>query len=1260
MRKALLVLAVLTAAALIACLFLLKGSGTDGGGDRHAADSAPKQTAEAPLAEKPREPAHEGRPRASEAVENHLAVAGVVKDAGGNLAGAVVEAFAVPEGQDVPDQERAGLEMLTKLFGRPTAERLFARGKELRGGRDSFDADKMGELMREGIDAGMDLLNDEGGMDSITALMRLTREAELADDADWPRAGSATTAADGTFRIEGLAAGRVELRAKAPGHVKAKTRVAAGDEHVSITAERGARLAGTVTCEKQPVVGASVIVKGAHATTSAGGRFEFDAVHIPQETVVVTADGCIGQGRVVPRTAEGPNEDVEIGLDPAGSIAGHVSAAGGGPITGARASLAGNGGLFGDLMGMGGNRTRFDVPPPPAVSGADGAFELKSVRLGDVKLRVDAEGYIGATVTVSVKRGRPAPCEALLVPESVVSGTVTNAKGEPVAGARVRVEVPARDATTGMIASMMGGTFRSVQSDATGRYAVHGLAEGARKVRVDAKGFLDVDDSVEVPARGAVTRDFQLREGYRLSGKVLAPGGAPAAGAKISVSGAGSGGTNPISAMFGGRKTKPATESAADGTWSADGLQEGPYEVRASADGWLDAEEKDVTAGRTDVTLTLVAGATLRGRVLLSADMKPAAGAGVQRKSADSGGGRGGRGGRRANPMAELMGNRGPTVTCDADGNFEMKAVESGTYDLVATLRGFAESAPARLTCTAGETLDGIEILLPPGVSIAGRVVERASGAAVSGAVVWVARAEGMFGSFTASDFTGGPPEAPAGSISAKSDSDGKFVLEGLSPGKVTIETRVADHAPTTLAGIAAPSSEVVVMVSAGGSVTGRVTGGPDATPVSDAQVMATRGMMGQGMRQTRTDGDGNYRIDRLAPGSWNVMLLDPSNPMMPTMASVVVKDGETTQHDFTKKQGGKQVGGGVVKDGKPLANAPVILMGGGAGIRMASTDENGKFTFEGLDPGEYTVLVQGSFMGSGATSRKVTVGSDGKVPDVNLELSSAKIEGDVVDADSGKGVGGAQIVLTAGGAGSGSAEDLIGSMRGQALTDDNGHFVINDVSAGTFSLKASAAGWSPATLAGIASGARAVRVELKRGVEFVVTVTGPDDAPVVNATVQTVDAAGNESMAFDMTGSGITRVDGTAHLRLAPGRCTIKITATGLLPTQVEVDTSSGTASVRLDAGATIEVAATDGTSPVEGAKVALLDESGQPVKYGMTVEGFMGGGDRTTAEGRWSRGGLPAGKVTVVVTDAAGHEARADATLELNKTRRVDVVVK
>jgi protocatechuate 3,4-dioxygenase beta subunit len=1257
-----LLLALCAVAALVAgVVWLVSQDGATSGTPREDRAAAAGDDAEQSADAKARA---EHKPRAHAPEEKRtetLAVAGVVKSADGKpVAGAAVGAYAVPANDDVSDEDRALRELLTRSFGKPTADRLTGRTGKLRDAVRSRDAARMGEVMQDGMEIGMELMADEGGMDAVSALLRSNRDLAVTADADWPLAGSASTGPDGTFRIEGLAPGRVELRAKAPSFVKSKQRVDAGNVAVSIQLERGAPLAGVVTCDKEPVAGASVAIRGAMTTTGADGRFRFDAAHVPTETIVVSAENCCPQGDTVALSLDGPPKDVAIALEPAGSAAGHVSAIQGGPIAGARVTLGGTANLFADMMGMGGTG-RFDVPPPPAVTDANGAFEIHGLRVGAVKLRVDADGYLGTSVGVDVKRAQTSPVEALLLRESVLVGTVRDAQGAPLAGAKVRVEVPSRDAATGMIASMMGGTFRSGVADENGRYEVHGLSEGERKVRVEAAKFLRLEDKVSIPAQAAATRDFTLRPGYKLAGTVAGPDGKAFGGAKVYASGKPpSGGAAAMAVAFGGaRKEDAVAVSGADGKWSADGLPEGPYVVKASADGFLDGEVKDVEPGRTDVALTLGAAAAIKGRVIGVADGRPVAGATVQRRTPDASGARTGRGRGGRNPFAAFGGGGGQSATTDKDGLFEMKGLEPGEYELTGSMRGFADSEIVKITCDAGQTVDHVEISLPPGVSVTGTVVEKATGAPVAGAIVWAGRADtNPFAGMATSDASGGDPQAPPDSINTTTDAAGRFVLNGLPPGKVSLEVRVVDHAPASASGVEAPSTDVVVTVSGGGSVAGRVTGA-DGGPVAGSQLLLMRGMMaGGGPRQTKSDSNGDFLVDHVPAGTYQLMLMDPQNPMAPTMASVNVKDGETTRHDFTKKTGGRQFGGAATKDGKPLANAPIMLMGGSAGLKMTSTDDKGHFSFDGLDPGDYTVMVQSSFVNGGSTSRKVTVGSDGKVEDVNLQLSSEKVEGDVVDADSGKGIAGAQVVLTEPGAVAGSGADLIGAYRGQGITDEHGHFSINDVQAGTFTLKATAAEYPSATIDGVVAGTQDVVVKLRRGVEFPVTVRGPD-GPVANASVVAKDASGNTSLVFDQAMSGFTRTDGVAHLRLTPGRYTLTISASDFLPATADADTSAGSATVQLDVGASIEVSVTDGTSPVAGARVKLLDASGAEIKPGVNIASLMGGGDRTDANGVFTRKGLPAGPATVVVTDAAGHDTTQDTTLETNAKRHVDVVI-
>src|SRR5207247_1782761 len=123
-----------------------------------------------------------------------------------------------------------------------------------------------------------------------------------------------------------------ELRAKAPGFVQAKQRVTAGDASVSLVLQRGVHLTGTVTCEKVPVVGATVIIRGGQTKTGTGGHFEFDAAHAPAEIVSVSAPSCCSQGVTLALSLAVPVRDVTIELEAAGSVAGHVSALTGGAV----------------------------------------------------------------------------------------------------------------------------------------------------------------------------------------------------------------------------------------------------------------------------------------------------------------------------------------------------------------------------------------------------------------------------------------------------------------------------------------------------------------------------------------------------------------------------------------------------------------------------------------------------------------------------------------------------------------------------------------------------------------------------------------------------------------------------------------------------------------------------------------------------------------------------------------------------------------
>jgi hypothetical protein len=74
----------------------------------------------------------------------------------------------------------------------------------------------------------------------------------------------------------------------------------------------------------------------------------------------------------------------------------------------------------------------------------------------------------------------------------------------------------------------------------------------------------------------------------------------------------------------------------------------------------------------------------------------------------------------------------------------------------------------------------------------------------------------------------------------------------------------------------------------------------------------------------------------------------------------------------------------------------------------------------------------------------------------------------------------------------------------------------------------------------------------------------------------------------------------------------------------------------------------------------VKVLDASGAEIHLGFTMDAFLGAGTRTDASGRAVRAGLPPGRATVVVGDAAGHTVRTDVSFASGSTTRVEVELK
>ncbi|HYN43420.1 MAG TPA: carboxypeptidase regulatory-like domain-containing protein, partial [Thermoanaerobaculia bacterium] len=532
------------------------------------------------------------------------------------------------------------------------------------------------------------------------------------------------------------------------------------------------------------------------------------------------------------------------------------------------------------------------------------------------------------------------------------------------------------------------------------------------------------------------------------------------------------------------------------------------------------------------------------------------------------------------------FGGAGETVAVEApDGRFALEDVPAGKFQVVVAAKGYQVGRAGGVVVEEATTTDGVEIRVPPGSILRGRVTDAKSGRGVPEARVGVAG-------------EAGGPSFPGSNSSGDlvTDVDGRFEAEGLAPGKVNVSVQHADYTERTESvELKEGGSSVEVALSHGSSLGGVVLS-ETRQPMPGAEVAlegANSPGRGFGGGETAaTDAAGRFRFDHLSPGRFTLRASVPGQTTEPVEAVLV--SGES-KDDVTLVLAGGATIRGVVSGLPDAQRAGVNVNASGPREYWASvrTGAGGRFELTGAPAGTISLRATAGDFLSGST--RSAIGS------VTLAEGQKEAEAEIVFEGTGTLSG----HITRGGPPVADARVFVGGNRGvfsaSARTDESGSYRIEGIVPGDYTVNVQAAvGGGRAVSKEIRiDGEASLDVELPMARLFGIVVDGSTKQPLADARVTaTPDGSASGRPGFATSDSnGRFFVDD-----VEPGAYTLTLRRSGY---QEASDKASATdeggdaGTIEMTRGEGLELRVRDGIYqiPLRSANVRVKDGTGATV---------------------------------------------------------------
>ncbi|MBN9654118.1 carboxypeptidase regulatory-like domain-containing protein [Halobacillus sp. GSS1] len=825
---------------------------------------------------------------------------------------------------------------------------------------------------------------------------------------------------------------------------------------------------------------------------------------------------------------------------------------------------------------------------------ADGFYSVSGLPAGSLTIVVTAPGYSQVIAGILLEAGDDLQNVdfTLIANPGSISGFVTDAdNGNPLANTVIVIRK----------AGTVDQVVATVTTSPFGNYTVGGLAPGSYTVTASLEGY-----GTQL-AGAVVVSDTTTNANVALSvlrgsieGQLVDSIGNPITGGNLQVRL-----TSDLNVVIATILAQP------DGSFLFENIFPGTYLVTATAPGYQTGVVGVlVEAGEVTQTIILLnaSPAVLTGQVL-SAQTS----AGIS--------------GSTVTVTHPLTGGVVGTAFTDPDGNFNIDNLPAGTYNVSASAQDFG-SASSAVFLEAGGTSSVTLALSPNPGDVSGTVIDRITGAVLSGAGVQIFDATGAFVFSTATDALG------------------NYVALGLSPGTYTAVAGFTGYS-NQLISFTVNSGETAVASFAldpnPSTLNGTITD-EGGNPIIGAEIIVRQfTATGPVIATAVSHADGGYLITTLPQGSFTVIVTAPG--FGTETASVLLTPGSTFTRDFVLEQIVSNVEGVVIDagTGDPLPNVLIQLFNdNGVLIGTFQTGTDGFYKIEDFTPGSYTITF------TNPNYQTLSIGfttAAGETAAINPALTAdpGVISGQVLDLEGNPLIGASVRVFPA-----------LGLLPiATLITDGTGSFLLEGVAPGPYVLVASFEGYANGET-GVTVTSNQTSISTILLAPNPATITGNVSSSlgggIPNASVQVLDQ--NETV----LGTTVTDDFGNYALsNLPPGNHQVIVSAPGFATLIAGIILEPGQVLENNDFVLTpnpgrITGQVTDSTSgqPVVGAVNVVRTVAGVPVIVASAV---------TDVDGNYVIEGLARGSYSISSTAVGYGITTVGAIVESGQTTMVDI---